>query len=55
MLLQIWEEIQGWLDGEMKKLDIENSYFPLFVSKAALCAEEDHIEGFAPEVSFIVL
>lgn len=29
---------------------VENSYFPLFVSKSALEAEKDHVEGFAPEV-----
>ena len=29
---------------------MKNSYFPVFVSKAALEVEKDHVEGFAPEV-----
>ena len=32
---------------------MDNSYFPLFVSKAALETEKDHIEGFAPEVAWV--
>jgi len=41
----IWETIQSWFDGEIKKLGVKNSYFPLFVSQRALQAEKDHIEG----------
>lgn len=32
-------------------MGVENAYFPLFVSKAALEAEKEHVEGFAAEVS----
>lgn len=49
----IWESIQSWFDREIKKLGVKNAYFPLFVTKAALCKEEDHIEGFAPEVAWV--
>mmetsp|Transcript_49208 Transcript_49208/g.96488 ORF Transcript_49208/g.96488 Transcript_49208/m.96488 type:complete len:276 (+) Transcript_49208:46-873(+) len=49
----IWEEIQRFFDAEIRKLGVKNAYFPLFVSKAALCKEEDHIEGFAPEVAWV--
>lgn len=31
-------------------MGVENAYFPLFVSKAALEAEKEHVEGFAAEV-----
>ena len=41
----IWETIQGWFDAEIKKLGVRNAYFPCFVTEAALCKEEDHIEG----------
>ena len=41
---------QKWLDTEIKKLGVENAYFPIFVSQAALEREKDHIEDFAPEV-----
>jgi len=49
----IWEGIQSWFDTEIKKLGVKNSYFPLFVSKAALEKEKDHVEGFAPEVAWV--
>ena len=43
-------ELQEFLDKEIKKMGIENSYFPLFVSDKAFSKEKDHVEGFAPEV-----
>jgi prolyl-tRNA synthetase len=49
----IWEQIQSYFDGEIKKLGVKNSYFPLFVSERALMTEKDHIEGFAPEVAWV--
>jgi prolyl-tRNA synthetase len=45
--------ILGWFDAEIKKLGVENCYFPMFVSKAVLEKEKDHIEGFAPEVAWV--
>ena len=47
----IWEQIQGFFDGNIKALGVQNAYFPVFVSKSALEAEADHVEGFAPEVA----
>lgn len=41
---------QDYFDGEIKKLGVENCYFPLLVSERALTAEKDHVEGFAAEV-----
>eukprot|EP00455_Lapot_gusevi_P017430 TRINITY_DN1929_c0_g1_i2.p1 TRINITY_DN1929_c0_g1~~TRINITY_DN1929_c0_g1_i2.p1 ORF type:complete len:732 (+),score=358.51 TRINITY_DN1929_c0_g1_i2:53-2197(+) len=49
----IWEEIQHFFDGEIKKLGIKNCYFPMFVSQRALTAEADHIAGFSPEVAWV--
>ena len=46
----IWEVIKDFFDGEIKKLGVENSYFPMFVSRAALEREKEHIADFAPEV-----
>lgn len=34
-------------------MGIKNAYFPLFVTENVLQKEKDHIEGFAPEVSFL--
>jgi hypothetical protein len=36
-------------------MGVENAYFPLFVSKAALEAEKEHVEGFAAEVRWLRL
>lgn len=46
----IWDYIKEFFDGEIKKLGVENSYFPMFVPQKALELEKDHIEDFAPEV-----
>ena len=49
----IWEKIQGFLDAKFKESDVENVYFPMFVTEKALMKEKDHIEGFAPEVAWV--
>ncbi|KAL7674564.1 hypothetical protein ACOME3_000841 [Neoechinorhynchus agilis] len=49
----IWEKIRNYLDDRFRTLDVQNAYFPLFVSKSALHKEETHIEDFAPEVAWV--
>ncbi|XP_044747370.1 bifunctional glutamate/proline--tRNA ligase isoform X2 [Coccinella septempunctata] len=49
----IWEEIRNWLDKEIKKLGVQNCYFPIFVSKAMLEKEKTHIADFSPEVAWV--
>ncbi|KAI1895179.1 hypothetical protein AGOR_G00103630 [Albula goreensis] len=49
----IWESIKDFFDREIKKLGVENCYFPMFVSQAALEKEKSHIEDFAPEVAWV--
>ncbi|WWC69131.1 proline-tRNA ligase [Kwoniella pini CBS 10737] len=49
----IWQTIQTWFDDEIKKLGVQDCYFPMFVSNARLEKEKDHIEGFAPEVAWV--
>ena len=49
----IWEHIQSYMDKTIKKMGIQNCYFPLFVSETKLNAEKDHVEGFAPEVAWV--
>lgn len=46
----IWEEMQRFLDREIKKTGVKNCYFPMFVSQSALEKEKAHIEDFAPEM-----
>jgi prolyl-tRNA synthetase len=50
---KIWELIQDWFNIQIRKLGVENSYFPMFVSKDRLEKEKDHVEGFAPEVAWV--
>ncbi|XP_077195866.1 bifunctional glutamate/proline--tRNA ligase isoform X5 [Paroedura picta] len=49
----VWEAIKEFFDNEIKKLGVENSYFPMFVSQAALEKEKTHIADFAPEVAWV--
>ena len=49
----IWEAIKDFFDAEIKKLGVQNCYFPIFVAKSALEKEKDHIADFAPEVAWV--
>ena len=49
----IWEQIQSFIDTRIKKLGVQNVYFPMFVSEAALNKEKKHLEGFSPEVAWV--
>ncbi|XP_063706944.1 bifunctional glutamate/proline--tRNA ligase [Culicoides brevitarsis] len=49
----IWKAIRTWFDAEITKRGVKEAYFPLFVSKAALEREKDHIADFAPEVAWV--
>lgn len=51
----IWEAIKDFFDAEIRKLGVENCYFPMFVSQAALEKEKTHIEDFAPEVKKTII
>jgi bifunctional glutamyl/prolyl-tRNA synthetase len=50
---KIWESIVKFFDGEIKKLGVENCYFPMFVTKGALEKEQTHVADFAPEVAWV--
>lgn len=50
---KMWELIQEWFNAEIQELDVENAYFPLFVSQDRLEKEKDHVAGFAPEVAWV--
>ncbi len=41
----VWQSIQNFFDGEIKKIGVENCYFPMFVSADVLEREKDHIEA----------
>lgn len=49
----MWERIRDYFDPRIKAMGVKNAYFPLFVSKAALEREKDHIADFSPEVAWV--
>lgn len=51
----IWENIQKYTDEKFKKAGVKNVYFPVLIPENLLAKEEDHIEGFAPEVAWVTI
>ncbi|XP_059171364.1 bifunctional glutamate/proline--tRNA ligase-like [Physella acuta] len=49
----IWETIKDQFDAAIRKMGVENCYFPMFVSHSALEKEKTHIADFAPEVAWV--
>lgn len=49
----IWELMQKDLDARFKAKGVQNAYFPLFIPESFLKREEQHVEGFAPEVAVV--
>ena len=49
----IWEFITKFFDDKIKSIGVENCYFPMFVTQAALEKEKAHIADFAPEVAWV--
>lgn len=49
----IWENIQKILDAKFKETGVENVAMPMFIPESLLKKEEDHVEGFAPEVAWV--
>ena len=49
----IWENIQSYMDKKFKETGHKNCYFPLLIPESLLKKEEEHVEGFAPEVAWV--
>jgi prolyl-tRNA synthetase len=49
----IWKVIREYFDEKLAGLGVEEAYFPMLVSKAALEKEKAHVENFTPEVAWI--
>ncbi len=49
----IWENIQRLMDIEIKRMGVENAYFPLFVPERFFKKEAEHVEGFNPQVAWV--
>ncbi len=50
---KIWEKVKKLLDDRFKKIGVKNGYFPLFIPEKLLKKEEQHVEGFSPEVAWV--
>ena len=51
----IWENIQHELDRRFKETGVQNVYMPIFIPESLLQKEKDHVEGFAPEVAWVLM
>jgi prolyl-tRNA synthetase len=49
----VWERIQRALDDRFKATGHENFYFPLLFPMSLLAKEEEHLEGFIPQVALV--
>ncbi len=49
----IWETIVRETDKRLKKMGIQNVYFPLLIPESLFKKEAKHVEGFSPEVAWV--
>jgi len=49
----MWENVQKLLNERFKKLGVKNAYFPVLIPRKLLKREEEHVEGFSPEVAWV--
>ena len=49
----LWEKTQQILNEKFKATGVENAYFPMLIPERLLKKEEEHVEGFAPEVAVV--
>src|SRR3989338_8371105 len=49
----LWEKIQNFLDKSFKDMSVQNVYFPMLIPERLLKKEENHVEGFSPEVAVV--
>ncbi|MHB8572271.1 MAG: proline--tRNA ligase [Candidatus Dormibacteria bacterium] len=49
----LWENIRDALDRMIKDTGHENMQFPLFIPQSYLLKEQEHVEGFTPQVAWV--
>ncbi len=49
----LWENVQKALDAKFRATGHKNAYFPLFIPESFLAKEEEHVEGFAPQLAVV--
>src|SRR3989344_4864755 len=48
----IWQAIQDYFNEHIiKKNNVRNAYFPLFIPESFFTREAEHAKGFSPEVA----
>ena len=51
----IWENIQNYADKRFKEHGVKNVSMPVLIPESLLNKEEEHVEGFAPEVAWVTI
>ncbi|MGV8141250.1 MAG: proline--tRNA ligase [Candidatus Woesearchaeota archaeon] len=49
----IWESVQDFFNIEIRKMGIQNAYFPMLIPENLFKKEAEHVEGFTPEVAWV--
>jgi prolyl-tRNA synthetase len=49
----VWELMQADMDRRIKATGVQNAYFPLFIPMSFLEKEQQHVEGFSPELAVV--
>ena len=52
-LVSVWEQIQKFLDCELKSMGYNNMYFPLFIPESLMKKEKEHYRVFSSELARI--
>ncbi|MFW6233731.1 MAG: aminoacyl--tRNA ligase-related protein, partial [Nanoarchaeota archaeon] len=48
-----WEMLMDYFNKEIRKKNVQNAYFPMFIPQSFFLKEAKHAEGFKPEVAWI--
>ncbi len=51
----LWENIQSALDRRFKATGHVNAYFPMFIPMSFLRKEQEHVEGFSPQLAIVTI
>lgn len=50
---ELWEHIQEEFNAFLREEGIRNAYFPMLIPQNFFLKEEEHVEGFAPEIPWV--
>jgi prolyl-tRNA synthetase len=49
----IWQNIMDYFNERLKKRNVQNAYFPMFIPESFFRKEAEHAQGFSPEVAWV--